>query len=237
MQEVNHFYGSLEPLKNLSKLKVLDISHTNIDSGLEYLPDSLETIVCKDMVELPRVEIIRNQNKENKTACSKIKEKLKGYSVFQNDYSGVYNFQAWKKVQSTFELLAKDLEKINPNLDVQEFFRQQGIFLNIATSRFEGSVEGLFNLIQINKNLFEEKYREEILLGFRVQELKKLIRKQKEKIIETYLYFNPEMKTELSKLIVSCLKIARDKEKNIISFETKKEHLKTKKELEEKLDK
>lgn len=39
---INHFHGSLEPLKNLSKLETLSISHTDIDSGLEYLPDSLK---------------------------------------------------------------------------------------------------------------------------------------------------------------------------------------------------
>lgn len=35
-------YGSLEPLKNMNKLRYLDISFTDINSGLEYLPESLE---------------------------------------------------------------------------------------------------------------------------------------------------------------------------------------------------
>src|SRR5436853_5805579 len=42
----NRFVGSLEPLKNMSKLEVLSIYNTNIDSGLEYLPDSLEVFYC-----------------------------------------------------------------------------------------------------------------------------------------------------------------------------------------------
>ncbi|MCE8163182.1 MAG: serine/threonine-protein kinase [Candidatus Moeniiplasma glomeromycotorum] len=37
----NFFIGSLENLKNLNKLKLLDISNTDIDSGVEYLPESL----------------------------------------------------------------------------------------------------------------------------------------------------------------------------------------------------
>ena len=42
----NFFFGSLQPLTNLTKLKFLDIQSTNIDSGLEYLPLSLNTIIC-----------------------------------------------------------------------------------------------------------------------------------------------------------------------------------------------
>lgn len=37
----NHFTGSLELLKNLSKLKELDIGNTDINHGLEYLPWSI----------------------------------------------------------------------------------------------------------------------------------------------------------------------------------------------------
>jgi hypothetical protein len=42
----NRFHGSLEPLKSLSKLKDLDISCTDIDFGLEFLPDSIEEFHC-----------------------------------------------------------------------------------------------------------------------------------------------------------------------------------------------
>lgn len=42
----NRFTGSLEPLKNLVKLECLNISNTNIDSGLEYLPKSVFKFYC-----------------------------------------------------------------------------------------------------------------------------------------------------------------------------------------------
>lgn len=42
----NRFYGSLEPLKNLVKLRTLYIPATDIDSGLEYLTDTIGTINC-----------------------------------------------------------------------------------------------------------------------------------------------------------------------------------------------
>ncbi|CAH1756442.1 3913_t:CDS:2 [Entrophospora sp. SA101] len=38
----NNFIGSLQPLQHLSHLRELDISNTNIDSGLDYLPTSLQ---------------------------------------------------------------------------------------------------------------------------------------------------------------------------------------------------
>jgi len=40
----NPFFGSLEPLKSLAKLKKLNVSSTNVDGGLEYLPESLEEL-------------------------------------------------------------------------------------------------------------------------------------------------------------------------------------------------
>ncbi|CAG8617724.1 757_t:CDS:2 [Paraglomus occultum] len=40
------FHGSLAPLAGCSKLKELDIRNTDIDGGLEYLPDSLQEFNC-----------------------------------------------------------------------------------------------------------------------------------------------------------------------------------------------
>jgi Leucine-rich repeat (LRR) protein len=42
----NRFYGSFAPLKNLIKLERLGIINTDIDSGLEYLSDSVKDIYC-----------------------------------------------------------------------------------------------------------------------------------------------------------------------------------------------
>ncbi|MCE8159254.1 MAG: hypothetical protein I3270_01610 [Candidatus Moeniiplasma glomeromycotorum] len=42
----NNFYGSLKPLKDLEILDLLSICHTNIDSGLEYLPESTRRFFC-----------------------------------------------------------------------------------------------------------------------------------------------------------------------------------------------
>jgi hypothetical protein len=40
------FTGSLEPLAGMTKLKSLNINNTDLDSGLEYLPESVEIFDC-----------------------------------------------------------------------------------------------------------------------------------------------------------------------------------------------
>jgi len=74
----NNFTGSLKFLKNLTNLRSLDISDTNIEDGLIYLSDQLESLFCRV---------------EKKIRCRKISEELKDYYL-GND---CYDFQAWKK--------------------------------------------------------------------------------------------------------------------------------------------
>jgi Leucine-rich repeat (LRR) protein len=51
MHFYNQFYGSLKPLQNLNKLQKLDISNTDIDRGLKYLPVSVNFFNCRAEVE------------------------------------------------------------------------------------------------------------------------------------------------------------------------------------------
>jgi len=58
-KSLNKFYGSLKPLKNLTKLKKLDISDTDIDKGLEYLSESVVEFCClADTREESKVKIL-----------------------------------------------------------------------------------------------------------------------------------------------------------------------------------
>jgi len=63
----NNFCGSLESLKNLNKLKTLHIEGSDIDSGLEYLPESVEEVYCDSTtypnpnIPNPRVVEIQKQ--------------------------------------------------------------------------------------------------------------------------------------------------------------------------------
>jgi Leucine-rich repeat (LRR) protein len=58
----NKFFGSLAPLQDLTLLKELDISNTDISSGYEYLPISIRE-VCGSSQERPtsRVQEITPQ--------------------------------------------------------------------------------------------------------------------------------------------------------------------------------
>jgi Leucine-rich repeat (LRR) protein len=51
----NQFTGSLEPLKNLTKLEYLDIRNTDLDHGLEYLPGSVKNFCCSAK-EMPQAK-------------------------------------------------------------------------------------------------------------------------------------------------------------------------------------
>ena len=78
----NRFRGSLEPLKNLTKLKLLYISNTDIDSGLEYLPDSLEVVYC-------------STKKRPESKVVKLVRKLSNKFLIDEDREG-YDFQDWR---------------------------------------------------------------------------------------------------------------------------------------------
>ncbi|CAG8509787.1 208_t:CDS:1 [Paraglomus occultum] len=56
----NRFTGSLEPLQNLGKLEYLDISSTDIDDGLEYLPENIKVFSCEaDKRKQAKVKVIQ----------------------------------------------------------------------------------------------------------------------------------------------------------------------------------
>jgi len=106
--------GSLKPLENLINLRSLDISDTNIDSGLIYLSDKLEGLFCQV---------------EKQTSCQKIKDELKDYALVHD----CYDFQTWKKDENWLVIPGswpKDkLDKDSENLVREEVFRKKKSFL------------------------------------------------------------------------------------------------------------
>lgn len=61
----NHFFGSLEPLQNLKKLKWLDVRSTKVDAGLEYLPKSLKWFSCNNTSLVKILECYGKANGNN----------------------------------------------------------------------------------------------------------------------------------------------------------------------------
>jgi Leucine-rich repeat (LRR) protein len=67
----NNFRDDLKVLKGLVNLRSLDISDTNISSGLIYLSEKLESLFCQV---------------EKESECQKIKEALKDYDLGNDCY-------------------------------------------------------------------------------------------------------------------------------------------------------
>ncbi|CAH1756741.1 9101_t:CDS:2 [Entrophospora sp. SA101] len=86
--ENNNFVGSLRPLENLVNLQSLDISDTNIDSGLIYLSDKLEGLFCQV---------------EKQTSCQKIKDELK--DKLDKGSESLVREEAFRKKEKFFELV------------------------------------------------------------------------------------------------------------------------------------
>jgi len=82
----NRFYGSLKPLERMSGLRYLYINNTDIDSDLEYLPDSINDFHClADLRKDAKVKTIYNllQNIEGNNFSQKLqayKQKLQEQS-------------------------------------------------------------------------------------------------------------------------------------------------------------
>jgi len=78
----NCFTGSLEPLQNLGKLEYLDISNTDIDSGLECLPESVKVFSCEaDKRKKTKVKVIQED-------WEYFNHDLKKYKDFINEPDG-----------------------------------------------------------------------------------------------------------------------------------------------------
>lgn len=64
-KKYNRFHGSLKLLQNLKRLKRLDISRTDVNDGVEYLPDSLQDVTCySDLSPASKVNSIREELKQ-----------------------------------------------------------------------------------------------------------------------------------------------------------------------------
>ncbi|KLL03574.1 MAG: hypothetical protein MRECE_13c053, partial [Mycoplasmataceae bacterium CE_OT135] len=101
----NRFTGSLKPLQNLTKLKWLNISNTDIDNGLEYLPNSLEKFNCsvyerKDAKAKVIYNLFANDQGKVETEHGYIKnfpQKLQTYKQWTKPSFAEEEIKQWKE--------------------------------------------------------------------------------------------------------------------------------------------
>jgi hypothetical protein len=79
----NLFHGSLKLLQGLKKLEILDINNTDIDSGLEYLPESIKDFRC-------------SSKEKSKNKVKTIEEELRNFGEPINENFAVL-LRKWKE--------------------------------------------------------------------------------------------------------------------------------------------
>jgi len=149
----NNFCGSLESLKNLSKLKNLHIEGTNIDSGLEHLPASVKNVHINSasfpnpnnpnprVVEIQRQLESKNQTDSLQTNPTNLETNLEDKL---KEIVNKFSQERLEKVPVDLVLGKKDDANFsNDNINVvaytnwNDFNRKQsaGFFIKIRTDR------------------------------------------------------------------------------------------------------
>ena len=107
----NNFTGSLKHLRRMEKLWILDINDTDIDSGLEYLPESVKDFSCsaKERPEA-KCQTIYNlfadcQGKVETEYSNGMEESIKNFPKKLQDYK-----QITKEKQKAREVLKNELQ-------------------------------------------------------------------------------------------------------------------------------
>lgn len=97
----NRFYGSLQPLKNLTNLKYLDITSTDIDSGLEYLPESFKKITWGRIKYRYDAKCLRIEQEIKESANMEgITEKLQEIEEGEPEWAnGWYRISPWREAR------------------------------------------------------------------------------------------------------------------------------------------
>jgi Leucine-rich repeat (LRR) protein len=110
--------GSLKPLKNLTNLETLDIRNTDINSGWEYLPDSLRKLNCSA------------KQREN-AKCQVIEKEFKSFGLEKDTNSLPEN---WRQ-DNKYKINKKLQESNNKNQENQELLNTSSELKDEWTSR------------------------------------------------------------------------------------------------------
>ena len=113
----NRFFGSLKPLGNMNKLKILSIEATNVNSGWEYLV-SVEKLYCgSHRKEAGCLEIAKMLGEKYSR-----KEPYNIYSPFVHGFTSTYwDLQTWtKEHQEEIRLIEESKELTKENINLKE---------------------------------------------------------------------------------------------------------------------
>ncbi|RGB40275.1 hypothetical protein C1646_663991 [Rhizophagus diaphanus] len=222
----NQFYGSLEPLKSLIKLESLSIVNSDIDSGLEFLSDSMKNFRClADIIPEAKVKIIY--------------EKLKDYTLSPNDaFQGRYNLKAWKvNWQLTKE--KKDLQDQITQIEEELSLNTKFIELIEKENNLNTEKENLIeNNIQIKEEIKKLKQKVEELNDkleqkeIAYQQIKQQL-KDKEELLKSYTIEQCRKKEELHKEIDVLKEDLENKKNDIEQLEMQLEEINRELEIKE----
>lgn len=87
-QKKNHFYGSFKSWESLTKLESIGFENTDVDSGLECLPESLSEAIEKGITRKDRYYRISCSAYTVEAKCKKIWEQLSPYN---------FDLKTWRK--------------------------------------------------------------------------------------------------------------------------------------------
>lgn len=139
----NRFYGSLESLKDLSKLESLEISNTDINGDLNCLPDSCEDIYC-------------SVKGRSESGVKKIAEQLS--SCLTDEKESKYNLQKWRENYHKESVSIPKRQLVEYQEQVQTL-QQENTKLEKRISQLEGQ------MVKVMKLLGKQKIRNILLIG------------------------------------------------------------------------
>ncbi|EXX73154.1 uncharacterized protein OCT59_006968 [Rhizophagus irregularis] len=237
----NKFYGSMKPLKSMIKLKSLSINNTDIDSGLEFLPDCITNFRCL-------------ADKRSEAKVKKIYDQLGIYTLNSVDaFQGRYNLKAWKEnwktvkekeallnqIKQIEELTSSDklneLEKEESNLIAKEVeLVEKNNHLEVEIKNLEQVTNNLKQLVnELNAKLEQKEVA--------YQQTKEQLEEKEEKLksftgekLENFTTEKLMEKEELNKEIGNLKKMLLDKEKDVEQSEKQLEEINTELETKEK---
>jgi len=163
----NYFCGSLEPLKNMNKLETLDISDTDIEKGIEYLPESIKWLFCQ--VQKPGKEVEKVEN-----------ELQPFYKSEEEDFN--YDLKEWRKntlirvVKENKQLREENKELKKENSSLQLSIGEKEEELKMEREEAEKALEKAkeWRERQI-KEITEQKDKEIKQLQDKISELEQLL--------------------------------------------------------------